>query len=91
MLSERKKTQLAIESIIKEYHPDIVHTNVGPLDIALEVCLKHRIPHVWHQREYQDLDFHMHSFPSKKISRKEFIQQGIIILPLLKECSSIGI
>ena len=76
MLSERKKTQLAIESIIKEYHPDIVHTNVGPLDIALEVCLKHRIPHVWHQREYQDLDFHMHSFPSKKDFKKRIHTTG---------------
>lgn len=76
MLSERKKTLLTIESVIKRFHPDIVHTNVGPLDIALEVCLKHHIPHVWHQREYQDLDFDMHSFPSKKSYMRKIHSEG---------------
>ena len=76
MLSERKKTLLTIESVIKRFHPDIVNTNVGPLDIALEVCLKHHIPHVWHQREYQDLDFDMHSFPSKKSYMRKIHSEG---------------
>lgn len=50
--------------IINKTTPDIVHTNVGPLDQAFDICKKMKIPHVWHQREYQDLDFGLHFFPS---------------------------
>ena len=53
-------------SIVKEINPDIIHTNVGPLDIGLKVAKKCKIKHVWHLREYQDLDFGVRFFPSKK-------------------------
>lgn len=43
-----------IGKIIDEYSIDIVHTNVGPLDLALSECVKRGIPHVWHQREFFD-------------------------------------
>ena len=46
------------------FKPDIVHTNVGPMDFAAEVCRLRGIPHVWHLREYQDLDFKMKFYPS---------------------------
>ena len=47
------------------FKPDIVHTNVGPMDFAAEVCRLRGIPHVWHLREYQDLDFKMKFYPSQ--------------------------
>lgn len=56
--------QYRIKKIIKKVQPDIVHTNVGPLGSAVLPCRHLRIPHVWHSREYQDLDFNMHYFPS---------------------------
>ena len=46
------------------FKPDIVHSNVGPMDFAAEVCRLRSIPHVWHLREYQDLDFKMKFYPS---------------------------
>ena len=46
------------------FKPDIVHSNVGPMDFAAEVCRLRGIPHVWHLREYQDLDFKMKFYPS---------------------------
>ena len=52
-----------IGRVIDDFQPDIVHTNVGPLDIALEPCRKRGIPHVWHQREYQA---GMTFYPSRK-------------------------
>ena len=61
-----KKSKQYAEKIIKETKPDIVHTNVGPLDIANDACKELGIPHVWHCREYQDLDFRMHYFPYQK-------------------------
>lgn len=59
------KERKFIEKVIDEVKPDIFHTNVGPLSQAFDVCKKMGIPHVWHQREYQDLDFDMHFFPTK--------------------------
>lgn len=65
-----KKCRYTIKEEIESFAPDIVHTNVGPLDIAVNTCIKMNIPHFWHQREYQNLDFGMHFFPSiKKFTR----------------------
>lgn len=48
------KCRQLINKYLQEYSIDIVHTNVGPLNLALNACIKHSIPHVWHQREYFD-------------------------------------
>ena len=56
-----------IGHILDEFRPDIVHTNVGPLDIAPAECAKRGIPHVWHLREYQR---GMRFYPSADIFRK---------------------
>lgn len=52
-----------VGQVLDEFKPDIVHTNVGPLDIADGPCRERGIPHVWHLREYQDLDFGMKYHP----------------------------
>lgn len=70
------KVRSQVEKVIQEVKPDIVQTDVGPLDIALDTCRKLRIPHVWHLREYQDLDFKMHFFPSKQYFKKKILQKG---------------
>jgi len=55
-----------LTKICNKVKPDIIHTNVGPLNIGFKVARKLRIKHIWHIREYQDLDFGMRFFPSKK-------------------------
>lgn len=55
-----------IGKIIDEYNIDIVHTNVGPLDLALTECLKRGIPHVWHQRELFDKFCSVSLFPNNR-------------------------
>ncbi len=69
-LKNKDRVTEFIGRIIDEFKPDIVHTNVGPLDYALEICKKKNIPHVWHLREYQDKDFGMTFYPS----REKFMQ-----------------
>lgn len=59
-LPARKKMRNIVEAV----HPDIVHTNIGPLALGYRACKTLHIPHVWHHREYQDLDFGYHYFPS---------------------------
>lgn len=70
------KIRSYIGEILDDFRPDIVHTNVGPLAIAVQECTKRGIPHVWHMREYQDKDFGMRFFPSKAAFRKMIHQDG---------------
>ena len=64
-----------VAKVLDEFCPDIVHTNVGPLDIAVDECKERGIPHVWHLREYQDLDFGMRYYPGGSREFKELISE----------------
>lgn len=57
------KASMYVGQVLDEFRPDIVHTNVGPLDIAYEQCRQRRIPHVWHLREFQ---YGMRFWPSRR-------------------------
>jgi glycosyltransferase involved in cell wall biosynthesis len=64
-------------SLIDFIKPNIIHTNVSVIDLGFKVARKRRIPHVWHIREYGDLDFNLNYFPNKssliqKISRQSY-------------------
>ena len=48
-----KKSKRIISEAIVNNKIDIVHTNVGPMNIAPPICRKLGIPHVWHIREFQ--------------------------------------
>jgi L-malate glycosyltransferase len=54
-----------LSNVVKEFKPNIIHTNVGPINIGFIVAKRLNIKHVWHIREYQDLDFGWCPFPSK--------------------------
>ena len=45
---------------------DLIHTNVGVMDVGFRVSRKLKLPHLYHIREYGDIDFGMHYFPCKK-------------------------
>ena len=72
---KRNMAQHKILELIKSFKPDIVHTNVGPLDIALSPCIKSHVPHVWHLREYQD-KIGMIPIPSKHHFMKKIHKDG---------------
>jgi glycosyltransferase involved in cell wall biosynthesis len=65
-----------IEKIIQEFRPDIVHTNVGPLAVGYRAATRAGIPHVWHQREFQTLDFGMKFFPSEMVFRRYLMSEN---------------
>lgn len=75
LFRNRKETRTYVGSVLDEFKPDLVHTNVGPLDIASEECRKRGIPHIWHLREYQDKDFGMTYFPDGKRGFKALLSQ----------------
>ena len=50
---------------------ELIHTNVGVVDLGFYASGKLGIPHIYHIREYADLDFGMHYFPTKQCFRKQ--------------------
>ena len=40
-----------LEQLVKDFKPDVIHTNVGVLRVGYYVAKKLGIPHVWHIRE----------------------------------------
>jgi glycosyltransferase involved in cell wall biosynthesis len=48
-----------LKPIIREFQPDIIHTNVGVYHIGYKLAKKMNIKHVWHLREYQDIDLNL--------------------------------
>lgn len=54
-----------LSKIIESFNPDIIHSNVGIIHEGFLCARRKNIPHVWHIREYQDLDFGFKILPSK--------------------------
>ena len=63
IINKRAEKQLA-KLLIKE-HIDLVHTNVGIISIGYRASRKAKIPHIYHIREYGDIDFGIHYYPNK--------------------------
>ena len=75
----------------KNYNPDIIQTNVSVINIGYLVSKKLKIPHVWHVREYGDLDFDMKHFPCKSIFLNRLRESySISITYNLKEYFNLG-
>lgn len=74
------KAKNRLVKIMRLEKPNIVHTNVGPLHIGYEACLKTKIPHVWHIREYGDLDFKIYEFPSKHAFHRRLKNSYVITI-----------
>lgn len=51
--------------LCKVIRPNIIYTNVGVVNIGYNVAKRLDIPHVYHIREFQDLDFNMEIIPSR--------------------------
>lgn len=64
-----------IRRAIGAYGIDIVHSNVGPLNLAQPVCRKLGKPHVWHIREFQET-LGIRFFPRPSLFRREITQEG---------------
>lgn len=77
--TNREKGKKILRQLIQEYKPDIVHTNVGVIHIGFEICKELGIPHVWHIRDYHDLDFHWKPLPSWDVYMQLLKQSDAVI------------
>lgn len=71
--------EFLLNKIIKKERPQIIHTNYGVVHQGYHLAKKHNIPHVWHIREYQDLDFKWKIFPSKERMLEELRDNNHVI------------
>lgn len=54
-----------VKQLCQRIHPDIIHTNVSVTDIGFRAARHLNLPHMWHIREYGDLDFHLYHYPTR--------------------------
>ena len=58
-----KRAEKVVTRILKERRVDIVHTNVGLVNIGFRASRNLGLPHVYHLREYGEKDFGVRYFP----------------------------
>lgn len=57
-----------IIKIVNENEIEIIHTNNSRISIGFEIAQQKQIKHIWHLREFMDLDFNMRTFkPFEKL------------------------
>jgi len=76
---ERRRFTRQVLNELGSWSPEIIHTNSSIIDIGLILAKALDVPHVWHIREFLDIGFDLHFFPSKRSWRKKFAQSDAII------------
>ena len=80
------KNHCAIKSlmkIVKKEHVQLIHTNTSVVTIGATLSKKSSIKHIWHLREFQDLDFNFMPFTGWKTLRR-MIQESDAIIAITK-------
>lgn len=54
----------------------LIHTNVGVVNIGYKAAKKLQLPHIYHLREYGDLDFGMYYIPCKSVLYRQLEHKG---------------
>lgn len=78
-LSQMHLSEIQIEKIAREFKPDIIHTNVSVVETGLKVASRLGIPHIYHIREYGDLDFGMHPIYGMEKRLKDLSERSYAI------------
>jgi glycosyltransferase involved in cell wall biosynthesis len=74
-----------ISSIVKEFKPQIIHSNTGPTMSGYKISRKYKIHHVWHIREYLDLDFQSRLLFSSKEHRRRLSERNNYAIAITKD------
>ncbi|MGI6220065.1 MAG: glycosyltransferase family 4 protein [Bacteroidaceae bacterium] len=72
-------------SVARQFKPELIHTNVSVINIGYKVAMKLRIPHVWHIREYGDLDFKLYHYPSRRYFLRSLKADGSYSISITKD------
>jgi glycosyltransferase involved in cell wall biosynthesis len=58
-------------NIVDQYKPDMIYSNTSIISIGAVLAKKMRLPHVWHIREFGDLDYNFEYLPTRKYVIKQ--------------------
>lgn len=73
-----------LSKVVKNFRPDIIHTNSSACVVGLDVAKMKRIPHVWHIREFIDTGFDWTFIPSNKSLYKRMYCKGNFNIAITK-------
>ena len=79
VLWRRRRFVALIRSTLSDWPPDLIHSNSGVVDVGLYLARALGVPHVWHIREYMDLDFALHPFPNWNTWRRSLSNSDSVI------------
>ena len=71
--------------IIRQFAPDIIHSNSSTLAIGYYTARFLGVPHIWHIREYGDLDFNYHYYPTTKTQQRRYQLQNSYTICITKD------
>lgn len=76
---------LFLLSKLKKLSLDLVHTNSSVTDFGMRIAQKLSIKHVWHIREYGDLDYNLQFMTSKKQTLRKISENADAIIFISKD------
>ena len=76
---------IKLTAIARAINPHIIHTNVSVISIGYNVSRMLKIPHVWHIREYGDLDFHLQFYYTRKKQLKRYTKNNSYTICITKD------
>ncbi len=59
---------LRIARLAKRMRADVIHSNSSAIDVGARAAVRTGIPHVWHVREFGDLDYQLEFLAGKTVS-----------------------
>ena len=82
LLARRFVNRRAVTKLYKKIRDreiQLIHTNVSVIDIGIRLSQKMNIPHIFHVREYADLDFHEIYYPTSRYFHKKILNSSYTI------------
>lgn len=67
---EAKQSLTALSETLNKWEIDLIYSNSSVFPIGRMLAMKHKIPHVWHIREFGDLDFSLNYIFPKGLCRR---------------------
>ena len=71
--------------VVCSEQPMIIHSNSGVIHFGSKIASKHHIPHVWHIREYQKLDFGWTPIGGMPCQRKRYAERNNHCISITKD------
>jgi glycosyltransferase involved in cell wall biosynthesis len=54
-----------LTGVIKDFKPDMIYSNTSIISIGSVLATRNSLPHVWHVREFGDLDYNFEYLPTR--------------------------